>query len=221
MKIKTSSDIKRFQEDKELGSWFGKLLPIISAMDNCVNPNRLLNQEEKLLKLMAKKLILKKAMMMIFPKKRHFQALPQGPLIRHQKEKGNMYLHQPVKKKSRGQTERLLTEMKDTMNTLKALASDTSSKELLDFLKEKCQRHAARDDAFLKIMGPLVQQPHPVVTSPIIPPMSKPRIQFRYGMTNFRPNSSMAFYQGNMPQDFSGFQQEMSFIQQMNNLNFP
>ena len=26
--------IKRFQEDKKLGSWFGKLLPIISSMDN-------------------------------------------------------------------------------------------------------------------------------------------------------------------------------------------
>ena len=35
MKVKTSSAIKRFQEDKELGSWFGKLLPIISSMDNC------------------------------------------------------------------------------------------------------------------------------------------------------------------------------------------
>ena len=36
MKVKTSSGIiKRFQEDKTLGSWFGKLLPIISSMDNC------------------------------------------------------------------------------------------------------------------------------------------------------------------------------------------
>ena len=35
MKVKTLSGIKRFQEDKELGSWFGQLLPIISSMDNC------------------------------------------------------------------------------------------------------------------------------------------------------------------------------------------
>ena len=35
MKVKTSSGIKRFQEDKELGDWFGKLLPVISSMDNC------------------------------------------------------------------------------------------------------------------------------------------------------------------------------------------
>ena len=51
------------------------------------------------------------------------------------------------------------------MNTLKTLASDNSSKEILDFLKEENQRQAARDDAFLKITGALVQQLHPVVTS--------------------------------------------------------
>ena len=96
--------------------------------------------------------------------------------------------------------------MKETMNTLKTLVSDTSSKEILDFLKGESQRQAARDDAFLKIMGRLVQQPHPVVTSPVIPPMSEPRNQFRYGMTNFRSNSSMVSHQENMPQDLSGYQ---------------
>ena len=34
IKVKTSSGIKHFQENKELGIWFGKLLPIISSMDN-------------------------------------------------------------------------------------------------------------------------------------------------------------------------------------------
>ena len=40
-------------------------------------------------------------------------------------------------------------------------------------------------------------------------------------MTNFRPNSSMVSHQGNMLQDLSGSQQEMSFMQQMNNPTFP
>ena len=35
VKVKTLFGIKRFQEDKELGSWFGKLLPITSSIDNC------------------------------------------------------------------------------------------------------------------------------------------------------------------------------------------
>ena len=35
MKVKTSSGITRFQEDKEMRNWFGKLLPITSSMDIC------------------------------------------------------------------------------------------------------------------------------------------------------------------------------------------
>ena len=35
MKVKTASGIKRFQEEKDLGAWFGRLLPVISSMDNC------------------------------------------------------------------------------------------------------------------------------------------------------------------------------------------
>ena len=35
MKVKTSSGIKRFQEEKDLGNWSGKLLHIIISMDNC------------------------------------------------------------------------------------------------------------------------------------------------------------------------------------------
>ena len=92
--------------------------------------------------------------------------------------------------------------MKETTNTLKTLSSDTPS-------KEKDQRQAVGDDAFLKKMGALAQKPQPVVTSPIIPPMSEPRNQFQCSMTNFRPNSSMVSHQGNMPRDLSGSQQEL------------
>ena len=106
------------------------------------------------------------------------------------------------------------------MNTVKTLASDTSCNEILDFLREESQRQAARHDAFLKIMGALVQQPHPVVTS-VISPLSEPRNQIRYGMTNFKPNSSVMSHQGNMSQDLGRSQQEMSFTQQMSNPNFP
>ena len=107
------------------------------------------------------------------------------------------------------------------MNILKTLASDTSSKEILDFLNEEIQQDTVRDDAFLKIMAALVQQPHPVITSPIIRLMSEPRSQFRYGMTNFRPNLSIVSHQGSVLQDLSRSQQEMSFIQEINNPNFP
>ena len=70
-------------------------------------------------------------------------------------------------------------------------------------------------------MVALVQQSHPVITSPIIRPMSKSCNQFRYDMTNFRPNSSMVSHEGSALQDLSGSQQEMPFMQQSNNPNFP
>ena len=63
-------------------------------------------------------------------------------------------------------------------------------------------------------MSASVQQPHPLVTSPVIPHISESRNQFQYGMTNFRPNSCMMSNQGNRSQ------QEISFMQQMNNPNF-
>ena len=62
-------------------------------------------------------------------------------------------------------------------------------------------------------MAALVQQAHPVTTLPVICPMPEPHNQF------LRPNSSMVSHQGSMPQDLSGCQQEMSFMQQINNPN--
>ena len=70
-------------------------------------------------------------------------------------------------------------------------------------------------------MAALVQQPHSVITSSVIRFMSEPRNQFQYGMTSFRPNSSIVSHQGGMPQYLSGSQQEMSFMQQISNPNFP
>ena len=71
---------------------------------------------------MEKKLILKKAMVMMFAKKKQVQVDTQGPLIGYQMEKRNMYLHHQVEKKYRGQTDSFLIEMKERMNTLKTLA---------------------------------------------------------------------------------------------------
>ena len=62
-------------------------------------------------------------------------------------------------------------------------------------------------------MAALVQQARPVTTLPVIRPMSEPRSQF------LRPNSSMVSHQETMLQDLSGCQQEMSFMQEINNPN--
>ena len=42
--------------------------------------------------------------------------------------------------------------------------------------------------AVLKIIGSLVQQPHPVVMLQVTSSMSEAHNQFQYVMTNFRPN---------------------------------
>ena len=110
--------------------------------------------------------------------------------------------------------------MKEKVNTFKTIALDTSANEILDFFKKESRRQATRDDEFLKIIGASVEQSHPTDTSPVIPPTSKPRNRFRYGMTNFRSNSSMVSHQRNMPQDLSGSQKDMLFMQQMSNPNF-
>ena len=240
MKVKASSGIKRFQEKKDFGNWFGKLLPIISSMNNC--------QPEQALEPTGS----------ITPDAPE-PSDPTEDLINHEFEnhaspsstsstsskasnqkasnRKRKYVPTPSSaKKPRAQTDALLNEMKETMNSLKTLASDTSSREILDFLKEDNQRQAARNDAFLQLMGALVtqsnpnivssmiypmqdarsqlpSQSNPAVVSPITYPIQDTRSQYQYGMTNSRSN----------PQEFNGSQNQnnFSFLQQLNNQDLP
>ena len=137
MKVKIPSGIRHFQHDKETGSWFGKLLPILSSMDICqhqqaiepgIKASETNGQEAN-------------------PEESHDDVCEeegsQGSSSRSSdgawNAKRKYVLTSASRKKSRGQTESLLTEIKETMNTLKTLASDTSYKEILDFLNEECQ----------------------------------------------------------------------------------
>ena len=82
-------------------------------------------------------------------------------------------------KKPRPQTDAFLNEMKETMNSLKTLASNNSLREILIFLKEDSQRQPARDDTFLQLMGALVTLSNPNVVSPMTYPMQDTRCQLR------------------------------------------
>jgi len=122
--------------------------------------------------------------------------------------------------KAKGQTELLLHEMKETMSVIKSLAEDNTSRQMLDFLKEESKKQAARDDAFLRIMGALVQQPQPH-QQPALNPLPENRNHFRYGMTNYRPpQANINAHYENTP-DLAGSQDAFSFMQQMNNPNYP
>ena len=97
MKVKTSSGLKRSQEDKELGSWFGELLPIISSTDNC-QPQQAIEPGRKVPETNGEQ---------VNPEESHDddddddddvceeEASPQGPPMGHQMEKENLHLHQP------------------------------------------------------------------------------------------------------------------------------
>ena len=124
MKVKTSSVIKRLQEDKELRNWFGKLLPIISSMDNC-QPQQAIEPGRKAPETNGEE---------ANPEESHDdvceEVASQDSSSRSSNGVSNgkrKYITTPEsRKKSRGKTESLLTEMKETMNTLKILASNTS-----------------------------------------------------------------------------------------------
>ena len=216
MKVKTSSGIRRFQEDKELGNWFAKLLPVISSMDNsqtqqAIEPG---SSSPEINKADKESNIDEVNGNEASPDSASSSSSTSSTKAKTGKRKS--FVPTPTNgKKSKGQTESLLCEIKETVTTLKTLASDTSSKNILDFLKEESQMQAARDDAFLKIMGALVQQPSHVAP-PVSPPMPSTYNQFRYGMSNYRLNSSMTSNQPN----FSGAQEDISFTQQLNNPNF-
>ena len=89
MKVKTPSGIKHFQQDKEIGSCFGKLLPI-SSMDICqhqqaIEPGKTAPESN------GQEANLKKAMMMMFVKKRQVKVLPQAPLMEKRKKETCTY----------------------------------------------------------------------------------------------------------------------------------
>ena len=93
IKVKTSCGVKRFQDYKELGSWFGELLPIISLMNYC-QPQHAIEPERKTPETKSEEANPERAMMMMFAKKRQVKALPHGPLMGYQMDEGNMYLHE-------------------------------------------------------------------------------------------------------------------------------
>ena len=136
MKIKISSGIKHFQQDKEIESWFGKLLAILSSMDIC-QPQQAIEPGRKAPKTNGEE---------ANPEENHDddvceEEASQGSSSRSSDGASNekrKHVPSPTGiKKYRGQTESLLSEVKEKMNTLKTLASDTSSKEILDFLNEE------------------------------------------------------------------------------------
>ena len=80
------------------------------------------------------------------------------------------------KERKKIKSELVLEEIKEAVGTMKSIASDTSSKDILNFLKEESARQSERDDAFLKLMTTLIQQ-QPHASSSLYPPTTPTSFQ--------------------------------------------
>ena len=151
MTVKTKSGIKRFQEEKELGNWFGKLLPVVSSMDNC-QPTQSIEPG------------------MEDPKDQEIRSASEADendstsesnkdesVTAKKPNKRKSYVPAITKKKA-GKTEAVLEEIKEAVSSIKSLASDNSSRDILQFLKEESARQSEMDTAFLQLMSNLIQQ---------------------------------------------------------------
>lgn len=217
MKVKTASGIKRFQEDKELGNWFGKLLPLISSMDNCqpqqsIEPGH--SQIDSSTENDAE-----------IDEKSDSGETSSTPDLSESSggsslKKRRSYVPTPTVRKKSMKTENILGEIKETVESLKTLSSENSSKEILEFLKEESKRQSDRDNAFFQLMTNFLQpqppaqpmyQPYPHVNN------NQPPAEYgyRYGMTNMRPASATLSYA-----QHDNTQQE-SYTSQMMDPNYP
>ena len=73
------------------------MLAVLSSTDIC-QPQQAIETGRKAPETNVEEANSEERFMMIFVNKRQVYALPQGPLMRHQMQKGNMFLHQRVEK---------------------------------------------------------------------------------------------------------------------------
>ena len=116
-------------------------------------------------------------------------------------------------------TETILGEIKETVEALKTLSSDNTSKDILEFLKEESQRQSERYNAFFQMMSNFLK-PNPPSPRPMYEPYphannNQPSAEcgYHYGMTNTRPaGASLSHPQGT---------QQESYTSQLMDPNYP
>ena len=115
----------------------------------------------------------------------------QSPSGKPKGKKRKSYVPEITSQKKTIKTDEILLEIKETVGKMN---SDNSSKDFLDFLKAESKRQAERDNAFLKLLGSMMQpQPQPQINMPqnFIMPQSPhlPSPSFNVPPnTNYQPN---------------------------------
>ena len=156
MTVKTASGIKRFQEDKNLGNWFGKLLPVISSMANS-QPSQAIEpgMSTEVSTPTENEGEIDESDTEDLENATSVTSEDAAPLKRQGTKR--KYVPTPSAKKVAVKSETILQEIKGTVESLKNLSSENSSKEILDFLKEESKRQAEREKSFFQLMSQLLQ----------------------------------------------------------------
>ena len=180
LKIKKSSGIKRFQEEKQFGSWFNKLFAVVKSMDSC-QPEQLLEPDCADDDLTSDK---------TRPDHNDEAGSSSSPeTVLNKKRKLFVPIHETNKKAKKRNSENIEESLKSINE---ALCNDPT-RELLEFLKEDSQRQEQRDDRFMNLMERMLTMPMQQQTVPVQPTypwnaMGSPAPQttphHRYGMSN-------------------------------------
>ena len=154
LKIKTSSGIKRFQEEKEYGQWFTKLYGVVKSFENCqpeqsIEPGSINNDEP--------------------PNSEEYPENCSSTSENSDGNKGKRKVFVPVhesSRKSKRTTERLQSSL---LKIEEALANDPT-KELVEFLREDAKRQEERENRFFSLMENVLMPQRNTVTQASVPP---------------------------------------------------
>ena len=151
LKTKTNSGIKCFQESKDYGQWFNKLMQYISTMDSCqreqaIEPSATMNDLECSSYRPSSNASLSDSTPTnstepnetpINKKKRKI-FVPDDETRKNPKTKQNVDF--------------VLTNLNATINDIKGSLSNDNSNKSLEFLKEESDRQARQDEMFLNFI---------------------------------------------------------------------
>ena len=170
--IKTSSGIKRFQEEKEFGPWFERLYQIVCTMANCQPEQSIEPHVSRLTNLDEDDLDQLDTNIDTVEQERegiqdHHEDRENGSKTTKKKRQVFVPEIKSANKKKKQSLENTLDTMSKTLETLSsAIKEDSQTKELVQFLKEDAERQERRDNAFMTMMQSFMMGQVPQSSTP-------------------------------------------------------
>ena len=157
LKIKTSSGIKRFQESKDYGEWFSKLMQYVVTMDSCqrgqaIGPSAIEHQANP--NIPGNDLSSQVSV--------NNTSSSSSPSVDEESSKTKQKRFVPDREsrnkiKKKESIENVFGELNSTLNEIKKSLSNDGTNELIQFLKEDSEKQAKRDNMFLNFTSQMVQ----------------------------------------------------------------